>query len=179
MQQSRRPAVHFVGPLDNASSFLRLAAARAPWRQLILLVSTGESLEQLAWTVNTISNIRHFGLDNFVILRESARSCAALQRSIRVTGLTRVLADAGGGIACAWVGERRLSELQLEPGWRKRRSLNDLWLLRWWVSAEMLRLRLASVLVLDVDTHLTADPYPALLAEPFLHCTAPLTRTPT
>lgn len=153
----------FVGEVSSAAGLQRMVAARAPAGELVLLVGAGEHTEHVAWVCNAVSNLHAVGLPNYVHMREGEASCAALQHKVDgVPGLARAL---GGPFGCAWYEREAAWSLHLKPG-ASTAGLKALWTLRWALVSRLLDEAWCAVFVLDLDTHLDANPLLALRVPP-------------
>lgn len=161
----RPPRRAFFGELCSERGLEAMLAAQAPSGTLVLLVSEGMGVEQLIWATNTLGELRAAGVHDYILVRESEASCAALSgayasRPLVARALFGDGAPGASSLACGWYAPSTLRALQLKPSAR----LNDLWLLRWHLAERVLARGGVSVLMLDLDVHLAASPLPFLHA---------------
>ena len=121
------------------AALLRCRASRA---ELLLIATTGESSEQLAWLANAVANVQALNLP-WLLLRETAASC---ERAKRLLWMRAGLSTDGH---CAFCGASETARLGLHPGPSSDASINELLFLRWVVADRVLRQRV-SVLSIGV-----------------------------
>ena len=148
----------------DAVDLTSLLRSIAPQGELILIATTGQSAEQLAWVANAAANFDALSIHFWLLLSESAEACVKLRQELAtVAQLTRV--------PCAFCGPNVTQRLRLRPGpqapgtykWgrtpkHQRTSYYDLLFLRYVVIQRVLR-RSVNVLSLDLDAHVVTSPY--------------------